>query len=176
MQIKEVKPINFLYFRTKTKVGDLGRYVGIIARSLYRDAALNDIEVTGPVYWNYFGFQGDSAQEFTLEIALPVAEIPVAYAGKFRFRRADNFHCVSFIHMGSWYDMPRSYARLLEYMGERHIHPGIETRELYLNIDFTNPEANITEIQISIPKESFVHSQTKSKGVVTELSEIFPFH
>ena len=175
MQIKEVKPINFLYFRTITKTGELGRYVGIIARSLYRDAALNDLEVTGPVYWNYFGFEGDEQKSFTLEIALPVAEIPDAYAGKFKFKRTDTFPCLSLIHEGSWYDLPQSYSRLIQYMKEKQILPAVETREVYVNIDFVNPEANITEIQMGVQGESLVYSRPKNKRVVSELSEIFPF-
>ena len=155
MQIKEIKPINFLFFRTRTKVGELGRYVGIVARELYRDASLNDLEVTGPVYWNYIGFEGDESKEFTLEIALPIAEIPSHYEGKFRTKREDIFYCLSILHEGSWFDIPSSYAKLMEFMGTHQLSPIALNRELYINMDFNNPTANITEIQIGISVESF---------------------
>lgn len=156
MQIKEVKPINFLYFRTRTQLKELGRFVGIIARQLYRDAALYDLEVTGPVYWNYHGFNGDETQEVMLEIGIPVAEIPCEYGGKFALRRTDAFQCVSLVHEGSWYDLSKGYTRLLKFMETRNLKPSTERREIYLNVDFANPKANVTEIQIGISAETRV--------------------
>jgi effector-binding domain-containing protein len=170
MQIKEIKPINFLFFRTRTKVSELGRYVGIVARELYRDASLNDLEVTGPVYWNYIGFEGDESREFTLEIALPVAEIPSHYEGKFRVKREETFYCVSFTHDGSWFDIPSSYEKLMEFIGEHKLHPVALNRELYINMDFNNPSANITEIQIGISTESFA-SMKKSTVLNDEFAQ-----
>jgi effector-binding domain-containing protein len=155
MQIKEVKPINFLHFRTKTRISELGRFVGIIARELYRDATYNDLEVTGPVYWNYFGFDGDESGSFVLEIALPVAEIHSAYNGKFRLKREGSFHCVSTIHEGSWFDLPRSYSMITEFLTAKGLEPCACNREIYLNIDFMNPNANVTEIQIGISEGSY---------------------
>lgn len=154
MQIKEVKPINFLYFRTSTKVNELGRFVGIVARELYRDAVFNDLEITGPVYWNYFGFDGDESRPFILEIALPLSELPRHYTGKFQIKRSDPFHCVSIVHEGSWYDMPKGYAKLKEFISANSLVPNAENREVYLNIDFINSQGNITEIQIGITPES----------------------
>lgn len=155
MQVKEVKPINFLYFRTKTRIGELGRFVGIIARELHRDAALCDLEVTGPVYWNYFGFTGNESTLFTLDIALPIAEIPGSYRGKFQAKREESFPCVSMVHEGSWFDLQQSYITMMEFLAVRGLEPCGQNREVYLNIDFMNPAANVTEIQIGIRPESF---------------------
>ena len=160
MQVKEVKPINFLYFRTKTRVGELGRFVGVIARELYRDAALNDLEVTGPVYWNYFGFNGNESTPFTLDIALPIAEIPGIYHGKFQSKREESFPCVSMVHEGSWFDLPQSYARMMEFLTIRGLEPCGQNREIYLNIDFMNSAANVTEIQLGVSPESFTAFNT----------------
>lgn len=154
MQVKEINPINFLFFRTRTKVSGLGRYVGIVARELYRDAALNNLEVSGPVYWNYFGFEGDESKEFTLEIALPIAEIPKGYEGKFRVKREDAFQCVSIVHEGSWFDIPSSYSKLMKYIDQHQLKTVATNRELYINMDFNNPAANVTEIQVGISAES----------------------
>lgn len=155
MQVKEVKPINFLYFRTRTRIGEMGRFVGIIARELYRDAALNDLEVTGPVYWNYVGFNGNESTPFTLDIALPIAEIPGNYHGKFQLKREESFSCVSLVHEGSWFDLQQSYARMAEFITVRGMELSGQNREVYLNIDFMNPAANVTEIQMGVKPESF---------------------
>lgn len=148
--LREVAPLNLLFFRTKTRVNELGSFVGTVARELYRDAVINDLEITGPVHWNYFGFNGDEQSEFVLEIALPVADIPRSYVGKFRVKRTDGFRCITLRHEGSWYDLPKSYARLMQHIAGARFLPSDENRELYINIDFLHPEANITEIQMGI--------------------------
>src|SRR5690606_26223702 len=155
MQVKEVKPINFLYFSTKTRIGELGRFVGIIARELYRDAAYNDLEVTGTVYWNYFGYDGNESVPFVLNIAIPIAEIPGNYRGKFQMKREESFPCVSLVHEGSWFDLQQSYIRMMEFLAIRGLEPCRKNREIYLNIDFMNPAGNVTEIQVGVRPESF---------------------
>lgn len=152
--IKEVDPVNFLYFRTKTRLHELGRFVGVVARELYRDAVINDLEITGPVYWNYIGFENEQ-KPFILEIALPVSEIPSRYSGGYELKRSDTFYCVSILHTGSWYDMPGSYARLFRFAADKHLEKVSLNRELYINMDFINPAANITEIQLGISQQSF---------------------
>ena len=169
MQIKEIKPINFLFFRTKTRLSELGRYIGIVARELYRDATLNDLEISGPVYWNYIGFTGDVSKEFTLEIGLPIAEIPSQYEGKFRVKREDTFYCVSLFHEGSWFDLPASYENLMNFIEDRQLKSIGLNREIYINMDFNNPSANITEVQIGISADSFfeVARMPEVKNVTT---------
>jgi hypothetical protein len=75
MRVKEVKPINFLYFRTETRVSDLLNFVHI-GQDLYREAVKKNLTITGPVHWHYFGFdvyflQTTSFIGFLLAIALP---------------------------------------------------------------------------------------------------------
>jgi effector-binding domain-containing protein len=166
MQIKAVHPINFLFFRTRTKVSELGRYVGIVARELYRDASVNDLEVTGPIYWNYIGFEGDESREFILEIGLPIAEIPVHYEGKYRVKREETFYCLALVHEGSWFDIPATYSRLLHFVTENKVRTALLNREVYVNTDFNNPMANVTEIQVGISADSY--SQLKKRQKVSD--------
>lgn len=149
MQIKEVKPINFLFLRTDVKVGDLASLLPV-AHELYAEACKHALRVTGPVHWHYFGFDGDPDKAFTLEIALPVAQILEEYDGKFHFKRTDNFRCVSLIHEGPWTEIPKSYARAFDFINANKMTPLASNRELYINVDFTSTEANTTEIQIGV--------------------------
>lgn len=167
MKAKEVKPINFIYFNTRSKISELGRFVGIMARELHRDAVLNDLEVTGPVYWNYHDFTGNPEHEFNLEIALPIAEIPEQYVGKFQLKRTDPFYCVAYVHDGSWFDLSTSYGKIMTFMEERSVMPISVNREMYINMDFKNPEANVTEIQVGISKEAYMRITTAKGQQVT---------
>lgn len=149
MEIKAISPINFLYFRTETKVSELFKFLST-GQELFREAVAQNIPITGPVHWHYFGFTGDPNQTFELEIAVPVGEIPEEYDGKFHFKRTEAFKCISLIHDGNWLEMPKSYGKAIEYMAANNLESNAINREVYINADFKYPEANITEIQIGI--------------------------
>jgi effector-binding domain-containing protein len=149
MDIKAVSSINFLYFRTDTKVSELYKFLAI-GQELFKEAVALNIPITGPIHWHYFGFTGDENQTFQLEIALPVGEILEEYDGKFHFKRTEPFKCLTLRHEGSWLDMPNSYGRAVEFLSKNNLTPVAVNREVYINADFKYPEANITEIQIGI--------------------------
>jgi len=149
MQIKQVKPINFLFFRTEATINDLEKYVAV-ARDLFKEAVQQDLTITGPVHWHYFGFNGDETKPFTLEIALPVSGFPQEYDGRFHFKRTEPFKCVSMIHEGNWYEIPKSYGMLMQFIAEHKLIPNAMNREVYVNADFIDPDANVTEIQLGV--------------------------
>jgi effector-binding domain-containing protein len=149
MQIKSVKPINFLFYRTETRVAGLANLTWV-ARDLFKEAVAQDLTVTGPVHWHYFGFCGDESKDFTLEIAIPIADIPQEYDGRFHFKRTEPFRCVATTHEGSWFEIPKTYGKLMEFITMQKLAPNAINRELYVNADFKDPDANVTEIQIGI--------------------------
>jgi effector-binding domain-containing protein len=149
MDIKEIKPINFLFFRTQTTVNELDKLLPV-AKDLFREAVSLDLWISGPVHWHYFGFTGDLSKPFTLEIALPVDRVIQDYDGPFHFKRTASFKCVSLIHEGGWLELPNAYAKLMAFITEKGLNPVAANRELYLNADFQYPEANITEVQIGV--------------------------
>jgi len=147
--LKEVKPINFLFFRTETTIPELGNFLSV-GQELFAEAFDINLRITGPVHWHYFGFLGDDTKPFTLEIALPVADMIAEYDGKFHFKRTEPFRCVSIIHEGNWLDISRSYGSLMDFTARKRLTPIGVNREIYINADFVNPEANITEIQVGV--------------------------
>jgi effector-binding domain-containing protein len=149
MDVKAVSPINFLYFRTDTKVSELYKFLGV-GQELFKEAVAQNIPITGPIHWHYFGFTGDENQIFQLEIALPVGEILEEYDGKFHFKRTESFKCLSLRHDGNWLDMPKSYGKAIEFLSKNNLQANAVNREVYINADFKYPEANSTEIQIGI--------------------------
>lgn len=149
MDVKSISPINFLYFRTETTVSELYKFLSV-GQDLFKEAVTQNIPVTGPVHWHYFGFKADANQAFQLEIAIPVGEIPEDYDGSFHFKRTEPFKCVMVRHEGSWLDIPASYGKAMEFMQQHKLTPTAVNREVYINADFKYPESNITEIQIGI--------------------------
>jgi len=147
--IKQIKPINFLFHSAEVKISDLTNQIPI-AKELFKESVRLDLHPSGPIHWHYFGFMGDELKSFRLEVCLPIASIPSGYDGKFHFKRTENFKSVSFLHEGGWQEIPTSYGILMEYLRQHQLQPSGVTRELYINADFSYPEANITEIQMGI--------------------------
>jgi effector-binding domain-containing protein len=149
MQVKEVRPINFIYYRTETKISELVKLLPV-AKEIYREAVEHDLHITGPVHWHYIGFTGDESKQFTLEIALPVASVIPDYDGKFHFKRTAPFKCVSSIHEGAWNEIPYTYDKMKQFIFKHKLEASAMNREIYVNSDFDSPDANVTEIQIGL--------------------------
>lgn len=150
MQIKEVKPLTFFYHSVRTTVSGLTAQTGVVAASLYREAAALGLDVTGPLHWQYVGFDPAPGAEFTLHVALPVAEAKADYAGPFAFQRTEPFRCLSAVHAGDWTKLPETYQELFGYLSTHDLRPTGLNREVFLTVNFTDPEANVTEVQIGI--------------------------
>ena len=149
MTIKEVKPINFIFFRTDATVNELYKLLPV-GQELFKEAVAHNLPITGPVHWHYFGFNGDPNQTFQLEIALPVGEILDEYDGKFHFKRTAPFKCVSSVHEGAWDEIPYTYDKMMQFIFKHKMEASAINREIYVNTDFDSPDANVTEIQIGL--------------------------
>jgi len=147
--VKEIKPINFLYFRTETTLQELVNFIPV-AKDLVKEAASLNLHVTGACHWHYFGFTGDASTPFTLEVALPVASIVPDYDGNFHFKRTESFKCVTLTHEGGWDTIPGAYETLMAFIDEHNMEASGVTREIYVNVDFQDPTANVTWIQTGI--------------------------
>ncbi len=150
MEIEEIKPIHFLFYRTETTVSELHSFIeNDIATELQREAITHGMKITGPVYWNYFDFDGNPGTSFMLDISVPVNEVK-DYQGDFQLKRAKPFKCVSAVHRGPWTEIPQTYARIFQFINEQNLQPNARNREIYINVDLAYPEANITNIQVGI--------------------------
>lgn len=58
------------------------------------------------------------------------------------------FQCVSELHTGDWAKLGETYGAVIPKILSNQMTLTGENREIYINMDFGNPEANITEVQI----------------------------
>lgn len=147
--IREIKPINFLYFRTEAYLHELPNFLPV-ARDLHQEAVAYHLHVTGPIQWHYFGFKGDTNQPFVLEVALPVANVVPEYDGSFHFKRTEPFRCVTLQHEGPWESLGETYLKIMKFLELRNLEPVAMNREVYIHTDFQDPAANITQVQVGI--------------------------
>lgn len=125
------------------------KHVRVKARELYRDAAENNLEITGPVYWVYTGMDGNPETIFTLDILIPVTQ-PEVYSGKFSLKTIPSFKSLTALHSGTWEKLPDMYQKLFMEVAQKGFSPTGVCREIYIHMDFSSPENNITEVQVGI--------------------------
>lgn len=150
MLIRTIHPIHVLFFETKTSLKELSQHVRYVARKIYQDALRNDLEVTGPVYWIYEGADGNPETVFSLTIALPVSPSEKILESEFQTKYLDSFNCVTEQLFGDWNGLGKVYGSLISDIFSQNKTLSGQNREVYINMDFENPERNITEVQIGI--------------------------
>ncbi len=149
MEIKKQNSFTALCFSEKTTLAGIFKYVRVKARELYQDAAENQLEIAGPVYWIYTGMDGNPETIFNLDILIPVSK-PERYNGNFKLKTVDPINCLFFLHSGSWEKLPDTYGQIFRETAMKHYSPTGTCREVYIHMDFENPENNLTEVQIGI--------------------------
>ena len=149
MDIKEVKPINVLYLRSRATLDQLDKFIPAGQR-IYKEAVMNNLPITGPLQWHYFNFYGNPAEPFDLEVALPVAVLPAEYDGEFHVKRTQLFKCLSTMHYGDWNSITSTYGAMMKYAGSNGLKLSSHSREIYNHVDFEDPSANVTEIQLGL--------------------------
>ncbi len=148
MEIKTHPPMKVLYSTHQTTINELSQFVGTVVKQLYREAANNDVLVSGPAYWIYYGMDGKPDTIFTLEIAIPI-QGPMK-TSLFATKELPAFKAASHVHETAWMKMPETYGQLMQFISTNNLQMTGICREIYWNIDFETPENNLTEIQIGI--------------------------
>ena len=147
MHIRVHPPVTVLYSAHQVTIKQLGDF-GPLIKELYAEAAKNDAFVSGPLYYIYHGADGNPDTIFTLEVAIPVqGNISTS---KFAVKHLTPFKAITYRHEGPWEQLPGSYIQIMKYVDENKIPLNEECRELYFNMDFENPENNITEVQVGV--------------------------
>ena len=147
-ELKTIKPITFLFHRVETNMADLINHVPV-SKQLYREALDRNLMIGGPIHWHYINFEGPE-KPFILEVALPVDKSIEDYDGPYHFKRTEEYNCACLTHEGKWDDLPKSYDKLVEFLNRQGKTPLTTAREIYVQADFNNQEANVTEIQLGV--------------------------
>lgn len=150
MQIKEAKSLTTLAFSTQTTLAGLTPFVRTVARHLYREAIRLDLEITGPISWQYTGVDGKPDTVFDLDIVLPIQLAQGEPAEGLAFKNLNSFNSGSVEHLGSWGNLAAAYGPLAGGLRQAGHQLSAVNREVYVNMDFENPENNITLIYMGI--------------------------
>jgi len=149
MEIKTTPPVKVMFFTTRTTLEELEGFAVKVAEQLYTEIAKQQLIPTGPQYWTYHGLDGKPDTVFTLEICVPVNKEP-AQESVFLFKELVPFKCAAVLHNGSWDELSHVYDTTIKNIFASQKQMNGFFRELYINIDMTNPANNITEVQIGI--------------------------
>jgi effector-binding domain-containing protein len=146
MHIKTYPPLTVLSSIHQTTIARLHEF-GPVMAELYAEAGRKSF-INGPLHWIYYGMDGNPDTVFTLEIAVPVRK--TFQSSRFQIKELDFFKAITFPHEGPWEQLPGSHAQIMERLAEHDIPVTNECREVFLNINFAEPEKNMTEIQIGV--------------------------
>lgn len=149
MHIKTYPPLTVLCSTHQTTIQKLHQF-GEVMAELYAEAGRKSF-INGPLHWIYHNMDGNPDSLFTLEIAVPIRK--AFKSSKFEIKELDFFKAITFPHEGPWEQLPGSHVQIMERLAEHHIPVTNECREVFLNINFMQPEKNITEIQIGVTPE-----------------------
>lgn len=149
MQIREIKPFPVICHSVVTDLSGLSALAGPVAKELYSEAVKHELEIAGPVFWSYFGFNGDPASKFRLEIALPLM-VGKKVKTSFELKETAPFTCISTVHEGNWYEIPKAYEALHAQLAAGGRQATGDSRELYIHSNIYRQEVNVTEIQLGI--------------------------
>ena len=152
MQIKANPPVTVLYSTHQVTIKQLGE-LGQTIKDLYAEAVKNDVFISGPLHFIYHGCDGNPDTVFTLEIAVPVQG--AVNSNKFQVKQLQPFQAITYLHDGPWEQLPESYTQIMKFVDDKKIPLNEEARELYLNMDFENPENNITLVQVGVYEAAF---------------------
>ena len=144
MQVRMHPAVTVLYSTHKTTLKELPQ-LSAVSKEVYTDAA-NHSFVSGPVYWIYHGADGNPETVFTLEIAVPIQGF--FNSKKFSIKELAPFKAVVHRHEGPWDQLGMSYEEIMHFVESNRIPIKDEFREIYLNVDFQQPQNNITEVQV----------------------------
>ena len=150
MQLKEAKPLTTLAYSTRTTLRDLNPFVRTVARQLYREAVRLDLEITGPIVWQYVGVDGKPDTVFHLDIVLPIQSVQGEPAEGLVFKNLDSFKSGFAEHLGNWDHLPATYGPLIADLLQEGHQLSAVSREAYVNVDFEKPENNVTHIYMGI--------------------------
>ena len=141
--------MNVLFVSRQVRLGDLAALAGKIGREFYTYVADLDLLVCGPIYWFYYGIDGNPETVFTLEVVLPVqGKIPTAVLPY--FKKIPAFRCLSARYEGSWEGLPGQYEKMMQHIQSNQLKMSGIYAESFLHIDLEHPENQITEIQIGL--------------------------
>lgn len=149
METKVVNAKTFLYFEGKTTLGKIMDYANPVVYRFYDEIKKAGVEPTGPLEFIYYGATDDPEKEFTLQVAMPVKdEKPVSNG--FRFKKAEDFKCISYDYKGNVSNMYPVYENLYQQLFAADLKPNDEVREVYRHWENPESDNNITEIQIGV--------------------------
>ena len=148
MHVKTHPPVTVLYSTHQTTIQHLSEFVGIVLKDLCAEAVQQNALISGAPYWIYHGMDGKPDTVFTLEIAIPVQGS--IKSNRFAIKQLPAYKAVTYTHEGSWTSMAQAYGQIIHYIDANKIPMTEECREVYLNIDFQQPENNVTQIQVGV--------------------------
>ena len=148
MHVKTHPPVTVLYSRHQTTIPQLSQFAGNVVRELCAEAVQQHALISGAPIWIYHGADGKPDTVFTLDIAIPIQGH--IESSRFAVKQLEPFKAVTHTHEGAWNNLYSTYQEIMRHIDTHKIPMNEECREVYLNIDFQQPQHNVTQVQMGV--------------------------
>ncbi len=149
--VTTIAPTRVLFRRDRLTIPQVPAHAGPAIDSLMAALRGADVPPAGPVIFVYYGIEADPAQEFDLDICVPLpTEAVISVAAPIGCKTLPAFECISAQYVGSMHEIGDAWRAVADAWRASRRQASGESREVYKQwIDFGSPE-NVTELQKGI--------------------------
>lgn len=151
ISVKTVPSVRVLFRRDRVTIPRVPAHAGPAIDSLMAALRRADIKPAGPVIFVYYGIEADPAQEFDLDICVPLpVGADISVAAPMACKTLPDFECIAADYAGSMHEIGDAWRHVANaWRASGRPGSGV-AREVYKKwIDFDSPE-NVTELQKGI--------------------------
>lgn len=150
MNTKNVAPKKYFFYSEKTTLRELNDVANKEVKPIMEAVEELGLQPVGPMEFIYFDCTEEMDKEFTLEIAIPVADQKPYSGGKYAFKEAEEFKCISQTHHGDLAKLPEVYDTMFKKISADNVKVTNEIREVYKHYEVNSSANNVTEIQVGL--------------------------
>lgn len=151
IEFRTIAPAPVLFRRERLTIPQVPQRAGPAIESLFALLQQANAQPTGPLIFAYYGIEADPAQEFDLDICVPVsAETHFSTTAPIGFKTLAAFECLAGDYVGSMHGIAAAWKQVAQAWRESGRAASGESREVYQRwIAFDSPE-NVTQLQKGI--------------------------
>jgi hypothetical protein len=149
--VKTIPPTRVLFRRDRLTIPQVPAHAGPAIDSFMAALRRADVPPAGPVIFVYYGIEADPAQEFDLDICVPLpAEAVISVATPIGCKTLPAFDCISADYVGPMREIGDAWRQVADAWRASGRQASGESREVYKQwIGFDSLE-NVTELQKGI--------------------------
>lgn len=149
MRLRTMSGMAYVYGTEETTLPKIKESIGKFMPALMKAGDAGKFHITGAPVMIYRGMQQDLTQPFTLEVGVPVRELPEKLED-FKARLTEPFRCAALLYTGPVSGMGKAFEKLFADVFAQQLTPTGEVREMYLYWESEESANNVIMVQVGV--------------------------